>query len=187
MTETELKIRQLTNQYLITPADKQTVLRDLNGVQAQFMSNALHSMKIRCTDYSPETAADGAVKNWTIRGTVHVFAESDLPLFKHCDNGRTYRRNEWHSCHNRFTGEVMLTPERQKYLSDVILAFLAEGIRTASSLPDSTSSCSVIRKRKACIFRRNISGRSLTSRGLSIRQFSFAARSPDAGRRKTAA
>ena len=134
MTETELKIRQLTNQYLITPADKQTVLRDLNGVQAQFMGNALHSMKIRCTDYSPETAADGVVKNWTIRGTVHVFAESDLPLFKHCGSGRTYRRNEWNGYHNRFTGEIMLTPERQKYLSDVILASLAEGIRTRDEL-----------------------------------------------------
>ena len=152
MTETELKIRQLTNQYLITPADRQTVLRDLNGVQAQFMSNALHSMKIRCTDYSPETAADGAVKNWTIRGTVHVFAESDLPLFKHCDNGRTYRLNEWHSCHNRFTGEVMLTAERRKYLSDVILASLADGIRTRDELKILCREHSMTEPEEECMF-----------------------------------
>lgn len=134
MTETELKIRQLTNQYLITPADKLTVLRGLNGVQAQFMVNALHSMKIRCTDYTPETAAHGIVKNWTIRGTVHVFAESDLPLYKHCNNGSTCRRNEWYGYRNIFTGESMLTPERQTYLSNVILESLANGIRTRDEL-----------------------------------------------------
>lgn len=71
MTEDELKVRQLTNQYLVLPGEKLTVLRDLNGFQAQFMGNALHAMKIRCSDYTPETAAWGLVKNWTIRGTVH--------------------------------------------------------------------------------------------------------------------
>lgn len=34
MTLEELKIRQLTNQYLLAPADKLTVMRDLCGVQA---------------------------------------------------------------------------------------------------------------------------------------------------------
>ena len=76
----ELKIRQLTNQHLIQPADKMTVIRDLCGVQAQFMVNAMHSLKIRCNDIKENTAADGLVKNWTVRGTVHVFAESDLQV-----------------------------------------------------------------------------------------------------------
>jgi len=134
MTEDELRLRQLTNQYLITPADKRTVLRDLNGVQAQFMANALHSMKIRCSDYSDETSAEGTVKNWSIRGTVHVFDEADLPLYKHCGNGEDYRKNEWHGYHNRFTGEIMLSPERQKYLSQVILDELAVSSRTRDEL-----------------------------------------------------
>ena len=34
----ELKIRQLTNQHLLAPSDKITVVRDLCGVQAQFFS-----------------------------------------------------------------------------------------------------------------------------------------------------
>ena len=51
MTLEEIKIRQLTNQHLITPSDKMTVVRDLCGIQAQFMVNALHSLKIRCKDY----------------------------------------------------------------------------------------------------------------------------------------
>ena len=95
MTLEELKIRQLTNQYLLAPADKLTVMRDLCGVQAQFMTNALLSLIIRTNDYDEQTVADGLVKNWSVRGTVHVFAESDLPLFIRCNNGADYRKNEW--------------------------------------------------------------------------------------------
>lgn len=43
MTIEELKIRQLTNQYLLDPSDKMTVIHDLCGVQAQFFPNAMHS------------------------------------------------------------------------------------------------------------------------------------------------
>lgn len=73
----EIRLRRLAGQHLIATADTLSVVRDLCGVQAQFMSNALHALRIR----SSEPEGDGLVKNWTIRGTVHVFAESDLPLF----------------------------------------------------------------------------------------------------------
>ena len=91
MTLEELKIRQMTNQYLLSPSDKLTVGRDLCGVQAQFMTNALHSLKIRCNDFDERTVPEGLVKNWSVRGTVHVFAESDLPLFIRCNNGKEKR------------------------------------------------------------------------------------------------
>ena len=87
MTREEIKIRQMTNQYLLTPGMKMTVVRDLCGIQSQFMVNAMHSMKIRCKDYEEATAGIGLVKNWTLRVTVHVFAENDLPMFLHCNNG----------------------------------------------------------------------------------------------------
>ena len=92
MMKEEIKRRQMTNQYLITKTDKMTAVRDLCGVQAQFTANAVHALKIRCHDFNEETLAEGLVKNWTIRGTVHVFAESDLALFKHCDNGKNTDR-----------------------------------------------------------------------------------------------
>jgi hypothetical protein len=57
-------------------------VHDLCGFQAQFMANAIHSMRLRSTDFSPDTAGCGMVKNWTVRGTVHVFAESDLFKFR---------------------------------------------------------------------------------------------------------
>ncbi len=63
MTVEELKIRQLTNQNFITPTDKMTVIHDLCGVQAQFMVNAMHYLKIRCSDYDEDTVKNGLVKN----------------------------------------------------------------------------------------------------------------------------
>lgn len=63
MTLEEIKIRQLTNQYLITPTDKLSVVRDLCGLQAQFMVNALHSLKIRTNDYNKITIKNGRGKH----------------------------------------------------------------------------------------------------------------------------
>ncbi len=137
MTAEELKIRQLTNQYLITPADKLTVVQNLCGVQAQFMVNALHSLKIRCNDYDENTVADGLVKNWTVRGTVHVFAESDLPLFIRCNNGALYRKNEWngYTCWTQ-PDKWALLPERQKYFSTIIISAVNERAYTRDGLKE---------------------------------------------------
>lgn len=127
----------MANQHLTAPADKLAVVRDLCGIQAQFMVNALHSLKIRCLDYDEATAGDGLVKNWSVRGTVHIFAEADLPLFIRCNDGKDYRRNEW----NGYTfwnqrDKWALTPERQKYLSDVVLSALAEQPCTREELKE---------------------------------------------------
>lgn len=137
MTKEEIKIRQLTNQYLINPGEKLQVVRDLCGVQAQFMTNAMHSLKIRCSDYDEVTVAEGLVKNWTVRGTVHVFAEEDLPLFIHCNNGADYRKNEW----NGYTfwnqrEKWALTPERQSFLAKVILDALETKSYTREELKE---------------------------------------------------
>ncbi len=137
MTVEELKIRQLSNQHLLSPADKVTVLHDLCGIQAQFMANAIHALKIRCSDFQEDTVKEGLVKNWTIRGTVHVFAEDDLPLFIHCNNGQDYRNNDWHgkSFWNQRYGWA-LTPERQAYFVNVILEALKDSPLTRDELKD---------------------------------------------------
>lgn len=137
MTKEEIKLRQVTNQYLINPAPKLQVVRDLCGVQAQFMTNALHSLKIRCSDFDEATVQNGLVKNWTVRGTVHVFAEEDLPLFLHCNNGADYRKNEWngYSFWNQ-RDKWALTPERQRVLSEVILNALEKESYTREELKE---------------------------------------------------
>ena len=127
MTLEEIKIRRLTNQYLINPSDKITVVKDLCGIQAQFLSNAIHSLKIRCSDFDEETVKCGLVKNWTVRGTVHIFAETDLSLFIHCDNGKSYHSSDWrgHTFWNQ-RDKWALSPKRQGFFSEVILAALKE-------------------------------------------------------------
>lgn len=153
MTREELMLRQLTNQYLIRRADKMTVVRDLCGVQAQFMSNAIHALRIRCQDFDEHTAADGLVKNWTIRGTVHVFAESDLPLFLHCADGKDYRKNEWSgfSFWNQ-RDKWGLTPARQKELSEVILAAIEERPYTRDELKTLCRTHGMTDAEESCMF-----------------------------------
>ena len=153
MTLEELKIRQLTNQYLLAPADKFTVMRDLCGVQAQFMTNALHSLKIRCNDFDEQTIADGLVKNWSVRGTVHVFAEGDLPLFIRCNNGADYRKNEWrgYSFWNQRSCWA-LTPERQKYLADIILSAVSERAYTRDELKELCRANGMTKTEEDCMF-----------------------------------
>lgn len=137
MTIEEIKIRRLTNQYLIDKGHKQTVIKDLCGIQAQFMPNAIHSLKIRCSDFDENTVSEGLVKNWTIRGTVHVFSQDDLPLFINCNDGKDYRRNEWrgYSFWNQ-RDKWALSPERQKYFSDIILKELSESVKTRDELKE---------------------------------------------------
>ena len=79
MTLDEIRLRRLAEHHLLVPADTQTVVKDLCGVQAQFLSHALHGLSIRCN----EVHTDGLVKSWTNRGTMHLFAAEDLPLFLH--------------------------------------------------------------------------------------------------------
>lgn len=92
MTPEEIKLRRLSGQHLLQTAPTKTVVKDLCGIQAQFMGNAMHALKLRCSDYDETDFGSGLVKNWTLRGTVHVFSEADLPLFIRSDH---YRSNDW--------------------------------------------------------------------------------------------
>ncbi len=78
----ELMLRQLTNQHLLEPVHYLDAVKDLCGMQAQFLSCACHALKIRSDDFSEGKTA-GLVKSWTNRGTMHIFAQSDLSLFLH--------------------------------------------------------------------------------------------------------
>ena len=75
MNTEEIRLSRLKNQYLTAKTDIKTAVRGLCGFQAQFLSNALHAMRLRCFDYRENDIPAGLCKNWTIRGTVHVFSE----------------------------------------------------------------------------------------------------------------
>jgi hypothetical protein len=135
MTTNELKQIQLYRQHLTNKTDKISVARDLNGLQCQFMVNAFHSLKIRCREaITTGNFGDGLVKSWTIRGTVHVFAEEDLSLFKHKGENSDYLSDCWNGYVHHITRDWTLTPERQKYFADFIVKKVAEGVCSREDL-----------------------------------------------------
>ncbi len=141
---------RLTNQYLLEKAPKLTVVRDLCGVQAQFFPQAVHALRLRSNDFDEATLAEGLVKNWTVRGTVHIFAETDLPLFLHGRAGGEdiYRSSVWqgYTGGRRPDGAYrrqedsqaesvwMLTPKRQGYFSRLVLEAIADTPKTRDEL-----------------------------------------------------
>lgn len=131
MTLEELKLRRLSGHHLLSPTSVKTVTEDLCGLQAQFFPNAVHSLKIRSTD--PCNTAD-LIKNWTIRGTVHLFPLSDLPLYlrEECYRSMDWSRPSWW---NQRPGWA-LTPQRQKYLAEVILSALQDRPQTRENLKE---------------------------------------------------
>lgn len=157
MDISELKQLRLYHQHITNPSDKYTVCHDLNGLQAQFMANVYYALKVRCkaTEITPQNFGDGLVKNWTIRGTVHAFNTDDLSLFG-CDAARYHsedfggygiaseaayqyvKEKEGYEAqaeeYRKHGFAWTLTPERQKYFSQLIRQKIAEGICTRDDL-----------------------------------------------------
>ena len=131
MNTEELKQIQLSRQYITKNASKETVIRNLCGIQCQFLSNAVHSLIIRCNEkISNASLGDDIIKNWTIRGTLHMILEEDLPLFKYDDG--FYLSNSWL---DEFSGGRMwITGERKKYFADYIVKSVASGIEKRDDL-----------------------------------------------------
>lgn len=133
MTLEALKRRRMANQFLLQPTDKLTAVRALCGVQAQFMKNAVHALAIRSADFEAAPFEAGLAKNWTLCGTMHVFAREDTPLLL---AGRgSWRSDDWSG--KTFWNQRAcwaLSPERQKQLSHIILAALSAGAKTRDEL-----------------------------------------------------
>ena len=79
----DIRLLRMSRQYLFAPAeDELTVLQSLCGLQAQFYGNCLHALHLRCGKAPDENALlTSAAKTWTLRGTLHLIALDDLPLF----------------------------------------------------------------------------------------------------------
>lgn len=125
MKTAERRARILAGQHLTRPAPPLTVCRDLNGVQAQFLSAALHALDIR-SDGPVEPGR--LVKSWTLRGTVHLFDPADLPLFLHQRRGHALRGVD------RMEQDEFITLERKEYFAAIILEQLADGPRLREQL-----------------------------------------------------
>ena len=124
MTLEEIKLRRLTGQHLLAPTDTQTVAKDLCGVQAQFLSHALHGLSIRCD----EVNTDGLVKSWTNRGTMHLFSVDDLPLFLH--EGRSHFLRPV----DTLESDSYVSADRKAYFGDLIVDAVSQGINEREAL-----------------------------------------------------
>ena len=124
MTLEEIKLRRLAGQHLLTRSDTQTVVKDLCGVQAQFLSHALHGLSIRCT----EVNTDRLIKSWTNRGTMHLFSVDDLPLFLH--EGRTHFLRPV----DTLESDAYISADRKSYFADLIVDAVSQGIDEREAL-----------------------------------------------------
>ena len=126
----EIQQRILFGQYITSKADKETVCRDLNGLQAQFLSNAQHALGIRCREPLKDDWSAGLVKSWTVRGTMHVFCEEDLSLFLH--NGRTNHLRDV----DKLGSDDHISAERKQMFADLIVRWIGEGTETREELKE---------------------------------------------------
>ena len=124
MTLEEIKLRRLAGQHLLSSGDTRTVVKDLCGVQAQFLSHALHGLSIRCG----EVDTTALVKSWTIRGTMHLFSMDDLPLFLH--EGRSHFLRPV----DTLEADAYMTAERKAYFAGLIVDAVVQGIDQGEAL-----------------------------------------------------
>lgn len=139
----ERKARILYGQHLTAPADAVTVCRDLNGIQAQFSSAALHNLSLRSAGAAEP---DRLVKSWTLRGTVHLFDPADLPLYLH--EGRTHYLRPV----DRMEEDEFITLSRKRYFADLILERLAEGPRSREDLKDACFASGMTEREGGSVF-----------------------------------
>lgn len=122
----EIKRRRLAAQHLLSPADTETVAKDLCGVQAQYLSHALHGLSLRCGHVDTENLA----KSWTLRGTMHLFSQDDLPLFLHEGRGHFLREVD------TLESDAYMDKNRKMLFAARILDAIASGTDTREGLKE---------------------------------------------------
>lgn len=129
MTIQDIRRERLARQHLLQPAPPLTVAADLCGLQAQFLSAALHALRIR----SGSSCTDELVKSWTLRGTMHLFPEADLPLyFRCCGTPENATDSPWYSwCVKKGAPPA---PERERFFARLVASAIANGTDSREEL-----------------------------------------------------
>ena len=127
MHTADLLLHRLNAQHLLSPAPDPA--GDLCGLQAQFLRNAVHALRLRTNSLS----LHGLVKTWTLRGTVHLVPERDLPLYlRHCGTAEDVCLSGWYQW-TASRGHAN-PPERERQLAALMLEAIAEGIDEREAL-----------------------------------------------------
>lgn len=145
MTTADLLLRRLHAQHLLSPAANPA--GDLCGLQAQFLRNAAHALRLR----SIQPDVSGLCKTWTLRGTVHLLPESDLPLYLRrcgtaadvCDSG-WYR---WAASRNQAN-----PPDVERHYAQLAVAAIASGVDEREALRAHLRSCGMSEDEGARLF-----------------------------------
>ena len=147
MEREELLLRRLKRQHLLSPASSGEVAQDLCGLQAQFLRNSIHALRIRTDDMQ----TTGLIKTWTLRGTVHLIPEADLPLYiRHCGTAEDVCRSGWYQW-TAGRGQAN-PPERETALARQMIAAIAEGINTREALREYLRACGMTEAEEARVF-----------------------------------
>ena len=145
MDREELLLRRLNGQHLLTTGENPA--GDLCGLQAQFLRNAVHGLRIR----SGAAQVDGLVKTWTLRGTVHLIPEKDLPLYiRTCGTAEDVCRSDWYQWTAQ-RGQAN-PPEREVELARMTVAAIADGIDTREALRVHLRTCGMTEAEEARVF-----------------------------------
>ena len=145
MTTAELRLYRLHNQHLLSPGIAPAA--DLCGLQAQFLRNALHALRIR----SDAASTEGLVKTWTLRGTVHLVPERDLPLYiRHCGGAEDVCRSGWYQW-TAGRGHAN-PPAREAELARLTLEAIAGGIDEREALRTHLRTCGMTEQEEARVF-----------------------------------
>lgn len=142
MTAEEILLRRLAGQHLLFPSDTQTVVKDLCGVQAQFLSHALHGLSIRCHSVSTE----GLIKSWTNRGTMHLFSADDLPLFLHQGRSHFLRPVD------TMEADAFITASRKGYFADLMVEAVARGVDQREALKEACRQAGMTETERKSLF-----------------------------------
>lgn len=141
----ERQVILLARQYLTVPGEPETVVRDLCGLQAQYLKNVCHGLRIRCGGL-PEDWDAGLVKTWTLRGTVHVISEADLPLF-------LYRgRNHLLRPVDRLEDDEFVTAERKQIFAEEIVRQIEAGNGGRERLRDCCRALGMTEREEQSVF-----------------------------------
>ena len=145
MTTADLLLHRLHAQHLLSPCLDPAA--DLCGLQAQFLRNAVHALRLR----SGEVRVDDLVKTWTLRGTVHLVPERDLPLYiRHCGGAKDVCQSSWYqwtAARNQAN-----PPEREVELARLTLEAIASGVDEREALRAHLRSCGMTAQEEARVF-----------------------------------
>jgi len=142
----DIRAVRLYRQHLTDPADAETVVKDLCGIQAQIPTNVPHALTIRTgSPVDPETYGVNLVKSWTIRGTIHDFHRDDLPLFK--ADPQLYHAGDWFGW-----GGDALTDAGRTMWAQFILEKVRDGILLREELKAACMEAGMTEAEAACMF-----------------------------------